>query len=217
MPDLSLRSSERAPKTFRLFLSFNPEPPLIEKLAQAQSRLRSHLEFHVPALCHHIAWVRAAQMHLTLLFFGDVPSESAPGIEESLRSCVSDLPRPKLALGKLGSFPMFRQPKVLWLGVQKDRTFEKLQQRVMDRFQKPFRLDPAPSFPHITLARVKLPSSAKSKGPPDFSLSNTLESFAREIESERFEWEPEAVSLMRSDSTTEGRAYHCLGTVKLDG
>lgn len=193
-------------------MSLNPDPKLLDRLAAIQGRLRDYLESISAPICSHLRWAKVSQLHLTLLFFGDISAATAAEVEAELNS--TDLPAPELTLGTIGCFPMVRQPKVLWLGVKVDRQFQKLQEDLIRRFAKRYGLDQAPSYPHVTLARVQRPPRGKSND-EELTVADELARYDRDFKEEPIVWKPEFVSLMRSDSTAQGAAYHSLAAIRL--
>jgi 2'-5' RNA ligase len=63
-----------------------------------------------------IRWVKAANLHLTLRFLGNIPEESVPSLAESIRGNVEGLKPFDMSLSGLGGFPNLRRPRVIWVG-----------------------------------------------------------------------------------------------------
>ncbi|MHC1697139.1 MAG: RNA 2',3'-cyclic phosphodiesterase [Geobacteraceae bacterium] len=99
-------------------------------------------------------WVAEAQIHLTLRFIGDVDDELLKMVVASLTDIVA---APfSLAIQGVGCFPPKRDPKVLWVGVDRSSALLGLQGDI----EKALALnglapEGRPFSPHITIARLK--------------------------------------------------------------
>lgn len=60
--------------------------------------------------------VRPEQLHLTLVFFGEVTEERVGLMTDALKTPLDEVPY-MLALGGAGVFPPHGAPRVLWIGV----------------------------------------------------------------------------------------------------
>lgn len=103
------------------------------------------------------------QLHFTLKFFEDLPETKVAAAKEAAAHAAAASSPFSLSLSGLGTFPPQRPPRVLWIGcgggcealtalasaVEKELTLEG------------FLPEPRPFSPHLTLARVKDPRSAR--------------------------------------------------------
>jgi 2'-5' RNA ligase len=98
-------------------------------------------------------WVPADQRHLTLSFIGEVDGAELDNIIASLET-VRALAFP-LQLAGAGCFPPRRDPRVLWVGIEKSDPLNELKKKI-DRALNRAGITPDSRkfFPHITLARV---------------------------------------------------------------
>ncbi|CAN5419281.1 RNA 2',3'-cyclic phosphodiesterase [soil metagenome] len=132
----------------RLFVSLD----LPETIAAALVRLD-------PAL-PGVRWLGAAQMHLTLAFFGQVGAEA----EERLREQLLAIKFGSffLPLHGIGAFPGRGHPRILWLGVGRGHPhLFQLHKRVTDAaLAAGLEPDLRSWHPHITLARCQHVSRA---------------------------------------------------------
>jgi RNA 2',3'-cyclic 3'-phosphodiesterase len=104
---------------------------------------------------YDIRWVPAEQLHLTLVFAGELDDEAAGdlvGIVEEL-----ELPPMQLQLARLGHFPPRGIPRVVWAGLDgdaaavtalHDELSAKASHLGIEREKRGF-------TPHVTLGRVK--------------------------------------------------------------
>jgi 2'-5' RNA ligase len=103
-----------------------------------------------------VRWTEPENLHLTLRFIGDVPSETAGEIQAAL----SDIQSPPFSLQFMGvgTFPANprKPPRIIWAGLSNPPAIqslhEKIEKVVRDLGPTP---DNRPYTPHITLGRVK--------------------------------------------------------------
>src|SRR5262245_57927623 len=101
-------------------------------------------------------WVRPEQMHLTLVFIGEVDETRAGQIADLISPEIPIAPF-RMVFGGIGVFPPHGAPKILWLGAQHGTSnVIELQRLVVDRL-KPAGVEQEerPFHPHLTLARWK--------------------------------------------------------------
>jgi 2'-5' RNA ligase len=104
-----------------------------------------------------VKWVPAEQLHLTLVFAGDLPEASLEGLREEVRTV--DVPPLSLHLSSLGHFPPRGEPRVVWAGLGGDvEAVSKLQHELAGRAARHgVPIEARPFVPHVTLGRVKSP------------------------------------------------------------
>jgi 2'-5' RNA ligase len=102
-------------------------------------------------------------MHLTLKFLGEIKEEKVPEIESILDRAVRNHQPFSLKIKGTGYFPLKKKiPRVLWTGVEADETLFSLQQRLESELEKVgFPREKREFHPHLTLGRVKVPSSVQ--------------------------------------------------------
>lgn len=64
-----------------------------------------------------VRWVRPEQIHLTLVFLGDTPTDQLPAIQRGMDAAAENNQPFTLHLGDLGFFPTARRPRVIWIGL----------------------------------------------------------------------------------------------------
>src|SRR5947207_757011 len=64
-----------------------------------------------------VKWVEPENLHVTLLFLGEVDDRELPAICRAAQEAVADLPAFPLSIEGAGCFPNPRRPRVLWVGV----------------------------------------------------------------------------------------------------
>jgi 2'-5' RNA ligase len=110
-----------------------------------------------------VRWLAPEQQHLTLRFIGDVDNGALHEIAEALATVPA---RPlELTLKGLGHFPPRGEPRVLWVGVDKNPELASLKRRI-DRALREAGMPPdARKFaPHVTIARLREPLSPTRLG-----------------------------------------------------
>ena len=110
-------------------------------------------------LSRSIRWVRAAGLHLTLKFLGEIPEEQLPDLVTALEEVLFGRAAFDFRLSGLGGFPNLRRPRVLWIGVPEgDEPLRELAGAV-EKALIPCGYPPEkrPFSPHLTIGRVRSP------------------------------------------------------------
>ena len=134
----------------RLFVALEIGSKAQGRIADEQERLAETMRGAA------LRWTKHDQLHITLVFIGQVSEERAAAIVEAMRD---PLPHPpfRFALGGLGAFPPRGAPRALWIGVTSGAeqvirvqalVAERLETLGIEQEQRPF-------SPHLTLARWK--------------------------------------------------------------
>lgn len=95
----------------RLFLAIELDEAARAAVVSLQRRLLGALGPDAPAL----RMVRPEQLHLTLVFLGEVSQDRARVLMDVLEPPLTGAPY-TLVLGRIGMFPPHGAPRVLWLG-----------------------------------------------------------------------------------------------------
>lgn len=107
-----------------------------------------------------VKWVPADQLHVTLVFAGDITQEDFEGLREEVRTI--DVPALSLCLQGLGHFPPRGEPRVVWASLGGD--VEALTNLQGDLAHRALRHGVPPEkrgfVPHVTLGRVRSPFGA---------------------------------------------------------
>ena len=105
-----------------------------------------------------VRWVLPEQLHLTLLFLGEIEDNKLGQLILAL-SKIKVVPF-TLNFSKTGCFPHSHAPKVLWVGLDHQPALNALAATVRAVVLScAVPLERRPFSPHITLARVKQPGS----------------------------------------------------------
>ncbi len=176
----------------RLFLAF--------ELPQEIRELIDEISGEAGKLPLDVRWVRTENIHLTVVFAGNVDESMVFRFEEvACLACGRSHPF-EISLHGLGFFGNFRNPRVLWVGLNGD---VKEMSRLRDDLQKglaPFgvKKETRPFRPHLTLGRFK-----KKVGSVEH-LKRLLEKY-RELTSPTAVMK--ALTLFRSDLKKDGAVY----------
>jgi 2'-5' RNA ligase len=134
----------------RTFLALDMPPPVRQKVAEIQRRLKRSLR-------GGIRWADPDSVHLTLKFFGTISAARIATISAVVSGIAAATPPLALQLGSPGAFPALKRPRVIWLGIEGDaEPLLRLQQQLdanllccgFGKEKRPFR-------PHLTVGRAK--------------------------------------------------------------
>ena len=153
-----------------------------------------------------VRWAEPQQVHLTIHFFGAVPTKEIELIHLSSQKVASLFAPFKLNLSRIGGFPSLERPDIVWLGVEEPSGRLLSLQKAIEGEAKTFgfRAEARSFQPHATIGRVKRKSQA---------LRPLLEKIP-------FEWpSPEKIAdhfaLYQSYCLPEGVRYEILNTYPL--
>lgn len=168
-----------------------------------------HTQQHLEAAGARIRWIKPANLHFTLRFLGEIPLAQVALAKVATREAVEGVAPFSITLQRLGAFPSFQRPQVVWIGVtdgakEMQALAAQLEARLLHhRFppsDRPFR-------PHLTLARIR-----DTRQWRDVVRALTQDQEAL-IGSQRVE----AVTVMESQLNPKGPAYTPLEEVSLPG
>lgn len=135
-------------KTVRAFIALELPEDLLSFLENVQSALkRSGVD---------IRWVASRNIHLTLRFLGDIPTEMREPLEEAIEAASHSFAPFRLAVKGLGVFPSIKNARVLWAGLSGEtallfdfqhRLENCLGQKGIEKENRPFKA-------HLTLGRI---------------------------------------------------------------
>lgn len=112
-----------------------------------------------------VRWEAPDKLHITLFFIGWVEEEKVGAIEDVVEKGTKDISPFLIRMGKLGVFPDFVQPRVVWLGIKGDQpTLVQLRKQIAKRLiDVGFEDEKRAWLPHLTIGRVKKDASFKAK------------------------------------------------------
>jgi 2'-5' RNA ligase len=155
-----------------------------------------------------VKWVQPANIHLTLLFLGEVDSRELPAICRAVQNTVADHNGFSITVEGAGCFPNARRPRVLWVGIGQG------QQEVVaihDALEKPllelgcYRREERRYTPHVTLGRIEGNAGTDA-------LSREL---AKQKAWKAGELAVDEIHVMSSELRSEGPIYSVLSRARL--
>ncbi|MDB4967640.1 MAG: 2-5 ligase [Myxococcales bacterium] len=136
----------------RIFLALNFSVAVTRKIAEEVERLKPAMH----EAGYRVAWVPAANLHLTLRFIGSIGEELVEGVTGACgRVAARHQPIEARAVG-VGAFPSLTKPNVLWAGVQAPQALSALQREIEAAMvELGFEKEERAFHPHVTVGRVK--------------------------------------------------------------
>jgi 2'-5' RNA ligase len=186
----------------RFFVAIDLDDPARAAIAEEQKRLIRAFG----RADRSLRWVRPDQMHLTLVFIGNVEDERAPIVIDMMREDIG-MPPFTIAFARIGVFPPHGAPNVLWLGIGggADAAIA-VQRAVAERLEKVgVPRERRPYYPHLTLARWRTSRPSDRRRVADAS---------RDDEVARVD--VGAVTLYRSHLSSKGSTYEVLTKARLE-
>ncbi|MFO0968103.1 MAG: RNA 2',3'-cyclic phosphodiesterase [Gemmataceae bacterium] len=157
-----------------------------------------------------VKWVEPENLHITLLFLGEVDQRDLNDVCRAVQDAAGPLPSFPASIEKVGAFPNLRRPRTLWVGVGQG---ERAVIDVHDALERPllelgcYRREERKYTPHVTLGRVKSEKGALE-----------LETALRKKESwQGGETTIGEVHVMSSELTRDGPIYTVLSRARLGG
>ena len=171
---------------------------LPDQLKQQLTEYIQSLKQFVP----HIRWTKTENLHLTLKFLGEQPSEKLDQLIANTISAYSDLGPITLSTGIFGGFPNQRKARVIWLGVESnpEDSITRLHTRIEQSLEPLGFLRESKTFTaHLTLGRNRERKKCQSLWP--FIKDNPFQSF---------QFTAHQIFLMRSILNKSGPKYSIL-------
>lgn len=176
----------------RCFVALEIPVPVRNHLIKVTEPLRDRYD---------IRWVPREQIHMTLLFGGDLPLENADALIDLVGA--AELPPLSLSLQSFGAFPPRGMPRVVWAGIGGDlEALTKLQTDLTDRAE-PLGIEPEKRgfTPHVTLGRVQGQFGL-------LALLDQMKELAKQLNPKPFP--PTSLTLYRSTLTPKGPYYETM-------
>ncbi len=157
-----------------------------------------------------IRWVREENIHLTVVFMGNVQEKDIDAIEKEVKKVCSKYAPFRIKVKGAGVFSNLRNARVLWIGVKGDIERMSYFRNSLQKKLKPFGIkEESRSFsPHLTVGRFR-----KGFNDPK-RLKELIEKF-KDIESS--EVILKELSLFKSDLRPDGAVYTKLNSWPING
>jgi len=135
-------------ETIRAFIAFELPAHIVQTAEVLQQKLMGD--------GLKLKWVRPKNIHLTLKFFGELPTDRIDSVTNAMTNAVQDRMPATLTLQGLGVFPNLRRPRVLWMGLCGElEQLRGIQGALEENLAaEGFEKDRRPFRPHLTLARM---------------------------------------------------------------
>lgn len=149
-----------ASEQLRLFIAIPLPDEIRREVASLSRRLQNGFQF---TPCRP-SWSDPETMHLTLVFLGAMEEKLAEPIGRGLNRVAAGFSPMRLEIKRLGVFPHWRNPRVLWTGIRdRSHQIESLH-RALERSMEQFGYRPERKeyHPHLTLARFKSLAGVKA-------------------------------------------------------
>ena len=157
-----------------------------------------------------VKWVEPENLHVTLLFLGEVDALEVVEICRSVRGVAGPTEPFALSVAGLGAFPNPRRPRTLWVGVEEGHDeLVALHHALEEALLKlgAYRREERAYTPHVTLGRV----TGDDFPPP------LLGRLKRESDWQGGTLMVREVHVMSSELTPEGPRYNVVSREKLRG
>ena len=96
----------------RSFLAFELAPDIKKQIETISKELKKS---NLP-----VRWVKPENIHLTLIFLGDVEENLIEDIKTKVNEVVREMKSFKIRLKGVGVFPSLKRPRVVWVGLGGD-------------------------------------------------------------------------------------------------
>ena len=153
-----------------------------------------------------IKWTSTGNIHITLAFLGDTDENLIGSIGSMLREKCRHSHNFEIVLRGFGVFKNFRDPRILWMGIDKSDELNNLNSIIMRGLRDiGIKMEDRPFSPHLTIGRIRSVSNIKD-------LKNFIENYA---ESEIQRVPANDVILYESILKQTGSVYKPLFSYKL--
>jgi 2'-5' RNA ligase len=184
----------------RLFIAIDLEEEAKRELRRLQEALKQ--------FDRDVRWVTRDQMHLTLVFLGEVADAKLPSVSTAVEQATDKIGPFEITLAGSGCFPPAGKVRVVWAGVEESTgALAKLQAACADNLEaEGFLKDSRPFSPHLTLGRVKSDTT-----------DGKLRAAADELTVEMVLQPVSAVRVVQSKLTPHGSRYRTVAQSALRG
>ena len=185
----------------RLFVAIDLDDAARAAIADEQKRLTRAFG----RADRSLRWVRPEQMHLTLVFIGNVDDTRSTLLVDAMREEVHVAPF-TMAFARLGVFPPHGAPTVLWLGVGRGASEAVTVQRlVAERLEKlGVGREQRAYSPHLTLGRWRTSRASDRRRVADASSDREVARI-----------DVASVTMYRSHLSPHGSTYEALTRARL--
>lgn len=184
----------------RTFLAVEVSPAIRSRLVEMQEALARSAE--------DVKWVEEENLHVTLLFLGEVDERDVLDVCRAVGATCAELPAFTLSVEGVSCFGNPRRARTLWAGVSTGTAeLVALHAALEAKLEELgcYRREERAFTPHLTLGRVK----------GERTNERLAEALTKHAEWHGGECEVRAVLVMSSQLTPQGPVYSVLSTAKL--
>ncbi|OZG72494.1 2'-5' RNA ligase [Hahella sp. CCB-MM4] len=172
----------------RCFFGITPNPESINDICQHIGRLQEIAG--IPP--HVLRWQSAMQLHITLLFMGNITAEDIAAMDPLVEGICKNSQQMMLTTGSTILFPTTRKPRCLVLEILESEELSKLHQEIKTVARETgIQVESRHYHPHLTLARIHKGSRI------DFAERQEL----------NIQFNIDKVTLFSSQATEQGSRY----------
>jgi RNA 2',3'-cyclic 3'-phosphodiesterase len=187
----------------RAFIAIDLSPEIRRMLDQVTMQLKDRL-VDVP-----IRWVPAENIHLTLMFLGDVSVKNLEMLKKVLQTEVSSQHSFEFSVGGVGAFPNTRHARVVWVGVEAPAELVNVQRGIeMAVSRLGYAREDRPFSAHLTLGRVSRNATSKDIHLISEVLESTKVGFLGVAQ-------VDSIHLLKSDLQSTGAVYSSIFSAPL--
>jgi 2'-5' RNA ligase len=181
--------------TNRLFITLDIPNDTVDEIIKLRDDLYSDISPR---------WESRDKLHITLKFLGDTDIVLIPKLERMLDKLSDDYNQIELAFNRFGIFYRNKQPKIFWLGAEKNNQLNDLQKSI-DEYCELFNFesDKRSFHPHLTLLRIKGNENVRQ-----------LEKM-KQTEITPLTFTAKTISLMKSELKPTGSVYSTIKSFEL--
>jgi len=122
-------------------------------------------DFQKSLRCEHfpVRWIAIENMHLTLKFIGEIPSDTVDAIKNELFEAPPIWKPFEITISGTGVFPNIRKVRIFWIGITNgSEELIKLVNLIESHLTKfNIKKEKRPFKPHLTIGRCKIPRHLK--------------------------------------------------------
>ena len=156
-----------------------------------------------------IRWVEPGNIHLTLCFLGDRTIEELEFLAYSIYKYISNNQPFSMRITRAGTFPKYKNPRVVWVGIERPPGLKELQQISEELCIRNGYVNESKGFsPHLTLGRIR------TKG-----IIPSTKDFLTDLSSISFEStnpiNVEEIKIFKSELRSSGPIYNVLFNIPI--
>jgi 2'-5' RNA ligase len=187
----------------RLFIAVKIPEVVKTQFERAQATLRRALPEAT------VRWTKREQFHLTLKFLGSVEAKRVPALVDAVQSAAKNFPPLQLRAAQVGSFPGWRRPRVIWVGIEDAANQLGPLQHAIDMASREFTSEkPEDNFTgHVTLGRIKSIRPQKAD-----QLAQAAAGLATEVFGT---WTAAEIEILRSELSQSGARHTMVASIPL--